>query len=196
MSDNIYSAPSAKLVKDEPVDCPAFYIVARRKFWILFVASFGTYALYWHYKHWSNYRAHTKESLWPVARAIFAVFFTHSLFQKIDNKLKETSANHSWSPSTMATLYVVISLADMLSSILTEAGIGIPGSELLFVIFLSVTGWALYSAQKAANVAGSDTAGDSNSRMTRTNILWLVLLGLVWILVILGLGTMYMESGA
>ncbi len=191
---DVYHAPSANLVKEGLNQNPRFYIVSLRKFWILFVATFSFYTLYWFYKHWSNYRVYTRVKLWPVARAVFPVFFTHSLFQKIDNAVKESEANHTWSPMAMASLYILATLFDMFSNLLTETRFSFPYDDFLFLVFIPFSGWALHNGQKAANLACADPSGQSNDQLTAINLIWIFAFGLAWLVLLIGLGVIYTNS--
>jgi len=191
MTDNVYQAPSAELLKTEPEGGPAFYIVSTRKFWILFIATLSLYHLYWHYRHWSNYRSHSGTSLWPVPRALFSLFFVHSLFQKIDNRRAAIAPDYVWSPTVLATWFVISALANSVCSRLVEREIGLPYTLFAFIVSVPLTGWCMYRAQKAANRACQDPYGESNHRLTLINYVWLALFALAWALLITGVAVTY-----
>ena len=193
MSDNVYSAPDAKLINEASVDVPPFYVVGSRKFWILFFASFSLYLFYWFYKNWSNYRLRSDVTMWPVPRAIFSIFFTHSLFRKIDNTLQEAGASYSWSPRDMASLYVFLTITSSICSRLADNEIGLPYTLIAYMLAVPLVGWPIFSAQKAANIACEDPRGHSNNRMTAANIVWIVIFGLLWALAIFGTWAIYTE---
>lgn len=52
-----------------------FFSVGNPKFLIMYLGTFGVYQIYWMYKQWVTVRARTREEMWPVARAIFPIFF-------------------------------------------------------------------------------------------------------------------------
>lgn len=109
MSDNIYQPPQSEVDISQESHQP-FYVVSKQKFWILFAATFGIYSLYWFYQHWRQYKRFTGTSIWPVPRAIFSVFFAHSLFRSIRNMADEQGYSPPISPGLLATIYVVFSL--------------------------------------------------------------------------------------
>jgi hypothetical protein len=48
VSNNPYQAPQSKQLTDVPFsDEHVFYVVSKRKFAVLFIATFGFYGLYW-----------------------------------------------------------------------------------------------------------------------------------------------------
>lgn len=185
MEDNLYAPPLAAVGDVREARAPQeFFIVSPLKFALLFAATFGLYQVYWWYMHWARYRRFRRQSLWPVARAVFAIFFAHSLNEEIDARLRRDAKRHVWSPRVLAGLYVVCVVA---ARILAR----IDGSDAwgVFTIVgpLLPTGYALLRTQQAANLACGDPAGGANARLTWANWLWLVGGGLAWLLIALGL---------
>ncbi|WP_428033414.1 hypothetical protein [Amphritea sp.] len=186
MDMDVYQAPKANLVDEGPSQV-RFYIVKPSKYLILSIATMGLYSLYWFYMHWQQYRTSTGEKVWPVPRALFAIFFTHSLFKKFDLSLKERGADFQWSPGTLATIYVITAVVTQVFDSLSSKEIGSPYTDLLSLALLPVTIWALYRAQCAANIASGDPQGESNATITVWNFIW-ILLGIgLWSLLLFGL---------
>lgn len=184
MSNNIYAAPQSNL--DERVQSDIddrFYVVSTRKMMILTLATAGLYMLFWNFKHWSNYRHATGESVWPVPRAIFAVFFTHSLCHKIEDH-DVTGKRAAWSGDGPATGIVLIYI---LNYCLSWAG---GGSRLLTLInYLAVIpiAFLMKSVQAEVNARCGDPTGSSNDSLTGANIGWCVAGGLIWLLALVGI---------
>src|SRR4029078_4087385 len=88
-----------------------FYVVSPTKFLPLYLTTFGIYGLDWMYQHWAIYRRATRQQMWPVARAIFSIFFFHSLYSEIDQRLRRLKVAYEWNPSSLATVTVVLTLA-------------------------------------------------------------------------------------
>jgi len=109
MSDSIYAPPEADVSVDV-ADEPDFYVVAPRKFYLLAVLTFNLYFVYWFYRNWRRIKERNNEDIWPPARAIFYIFFTHALFKNIDLKIKLLGKTFSWNPGMTATLFVVLSI--------------------------------------------------------------------------------------
>lgn len=191
---NIYSPPAARL-DDEPGVSEGnhkFYVVAPLKFWLLFIFTQGCYQLYWFYKNWSRYKTYSQESIWPVMRTIFAIFFAHSLFREVDATLVTEDRKHSWSPSLLATGYVIAAITtyviDRMRDFVDKIALPIE----LFVM-LPLVGYLLYRAQVAMNIACDDPSGASNAKLTWANYLWM---GLGFTLMSLALIGTYANSPA
>jgi hypothetical protein len=187
-SSNPYRAPEAALV-----DAPALpvgaeqvlYVVAPRKFLLLMIGTLGIYAVYWFYRNWKLLNER-HQSYWPVMRAIFAIFFTHSLLREVDGILERKTPRYVWSPGMLATVYVVSVLAGRILSRLNNVGIGGTVAGLLALATLVPMVWSLYQAQKAINVSQDDPEGSTNAALTAANWVWLVIGFALWALVALG----------
>ncbi len=194
MSTNPYQAPESALV-DAVQEKPAnleFYVVSSFKFWLLMIGTFGLYTLYWFYRHWSQQNKR-HGGYWPVPRAIFSIFFTHSLFAQIEHVLKTRGIAFRWSPSGLATLYVFCSLVMHVSTRLANSGMISEALDTASILLMIPSLWALFVAQSAANVAEGDPDGAGNAVITGANIAWLVLGGLVWLLALLGMASNFVE---
>lgn len=167
--DNIYAPPASGL--QEPVPDAGnleFYVVSKLKFSLLYFLTFGIYSLYWHYKNWTQYRRKHNESCFPVMRAIFSIFFTHTLFSEIRYRLKVNHPQVSWSSGIWATMVVIVVIAERVSEKLP--------SELLSAILplacYIAHGLLLLKVQAMINLACDDVDGVSNSRFSLLNYLW------------------------
>jgi len=186
LESNPYSPPQAR-VADAPSDADAaLYIVAPWKFLVMMVGTLSLYSVYWFYKNWSLLnRRH--QAYWPVPRAIFAVFFTHALFDHIDDRLRRNAPSFAWSPRALATVNVVCALVRGVGSRIPAAVVDTGVMTLFNLSLLIPMFYALYRAQRAINVAENDPQGTRNNSLTLANIAWLVL-GVLWIaLVAVGL---------
>ena len=186
MTENPYAPPAARV--DELVErAPGeFYVVASRKFLLLFVFTFGLYSIYWFYAHWALYKRFNGLKLWPVPRAIFQIFFTHLLFRRIDQRLRRTVGRSDWNAHMSASIYVGLLMMAWLSDrVLPENS---SSSVLLVILVLSILlpAMPLLSAQHAANRAEGDSSGASNRALTWANIAWIILGGLLWLLMLFG----------
>lgn len=183
----IYAAPKSEPQTTGERPEPAFYVVSRAKFWILFLATSGIYQAYWFFKHWKTIRKATGEQLWPLPRAIFCIFFTHSLFARFSGTASGGIPASRHSLQSKATLFVVLLVADRIASRLALKDIGSPITDLISIAILPLAGWCLFKAQQAANSACGDPTGSGNSRITAANILWMAVGALVWLLILFGL---------
>lgn len=98
MDDNVYAPPASAVVEPAPAGADhSFYVVAPAKFCLLFFFTLGMYHVYWFYMQWARYRrGHPEVTIWPVARAIFSVFFAHSLANRLDEAAR---AGRAWTGS-------------------------------------------------------------------------------------------------
>lgn len=125
--------------------------------------------------------------MWPVIRAIFSIFFTHSLFEFINGKLQKSNSEYSWSPSILASIFVVVSIVSHVTSNLSSEFIGSPLTDIISIASFPILGWCLYKAQVAANIACNDPNGESNYKYSIANYIWIALGVIFWGLVILGI---------
>lgn len=189
---NVYAPPQANLQAQEDADTQAvmFYVVSRRKFLLLFLATMGMYAIYWTYRNWRAYKAASGENLWPGVRGVFLVFFTHSLFRHVDEALQRRGLDIQWSPGGDATLIVVITI---LSNFLDRLGSRMPDTPLLDIVSLLILvplAWLYMRAQRAINAACGDPEGSGNANYSVANWIFLVVGGIFWIFVGIGFFSM------
>lgn len=189
---NLYAPPASEIRAESPTDAlqaHTFYVVSIPKFCVLYVATFGVYGLYWFYMHWQRYRrGHGQhESIWPVPRAFFSIFFTHALVARIETVLGPGRRDVRWSPGLLATTYVVFEIASNILGRLDGRGIGSPMTGILAIAAIAPITLALLQIQSAANHACGDPDGSSNRRVTWANLCWIALGVMFWALVVMGL---------
>lgn len=160
---------------------PAFYVVSPAKFIILFVCTMGIYQVYWFYAHFRRIKLTHRDDTWPAVRAVFAVFFTHGLFRHIN------AQGGNFNADSHATTYVVLTIAARVVDRIAQASETLGGLDLLGIVLGMSTLFPLYTAQKAANHACGDPAGDQNSRLSLGNWAWCGLGALVWLLIVAGM---------
>lgn len=190
METNVYAPPVA-VVADPPSYAPEFYVVGRTKFLVLFTATLGMYLLYWFYKHWARYRAFRQVDLWPVPRAIFSIFFTHSLASEIDQSLVRSGTRFQWSPGVLAGGYVISQIVSTVCDRLAAREIGSPTTDIIGLLALLPMGYCLWRIQDAANRACGQPHGESNQRFTWANWLWIAFGVVLWGLILVGLLMMF-----
>jgi len=174
--------PPASEVRDTPPDAlrtAPFYVVAPAKFVVLYVATLGLYQLFWFYMHWSRWRAGRGETIWPVPRALFGLFFVHALVRRIDAALLERGIARRWWPMLLATAFVLMEVLNYGSAIawpwlafrLPDAWLWI---EWLGVIVVPLNCACLLRMQLAANAACGDPDAHGNRRFTIYNAAWIL----------------------
>jgi hypothetical protein len=187
MDNNPYKPPEANLTLEDTVEAndSMFYVVSPKKFLLLFIGTLGIYQLYWFYENWSKYKAHKKLSLWPIPRALFSIFFAHSLFRIINEKLVLKNNEKGWNHSFSATLFVLFTLVSNADKLFEEA-FGELISYTIVIIMIPLTAWILYEVQIRINQVCGSIDGEENSKITGANIFWLALGGILWLLLLFG----------
>ncbi len=181
MSDNVYETPSSELVTEETGgSINDFYVVSLKKFNILFFATFSIYAVYWFYKNWKLVKIREKRDIWPVARGIFSIFFTHSLFSLIEGRV-EQAGEKKWNGGQLATLYVVVTLISIFMGYGSNTFIYLLSFALIIPVW-----YPLYSAQYKINVICGDPKGESNSEFSAANYIFIGLGVIFWLFALLG----------
>ena len=191
--DNVYAPPQSSLTQETavPSALPPFYVVSITKLVLLYVATMGFYSLYWFWKHWARHKRDKKLSIWPVPRAIFANFIAHSLNQEIDHRLQRAGKRYSWSPGMWAGAYVISAIGGRIVSRIPETILPALPSFGIGILLLAINAMALVQAQRAANLACGDPDGSGNARLTAANWAWLILGGLFWLVIGLGIVALF-----
>ena len=191
MSDSIYAPPEADVATPADDTEPRYYVIGQTKFLLLSILTFGLYFHYWFWRNWNQVKKADGDDSWPIARAIFYIFLTHSLFSDADIHVKQKDPDYRWSPNAIATVFVLLTLINRLADRVLPP-------ELISntVILFSASLWfilpaLLVPAQKALNTACDDPEGVSNSKLTALNYVWLVLGLLMWLLVLVGLAAIF-----
>ena len=194
MTDNIYQTPEAVLEREEETVEQEFYVVSGFKFLALMIGTFGLYEFYWFYKQWKNYSLCHNESMWPVMRAIFSIFFAHSLFNTIDASLKSADKQYRWYPGTLATVYVVVLLVSRIADRVSASTEVVSAIDVISMGLFPVIVWCLYRVQVAVNIACDDPQANSNSSFTPANFIWLAIGAAIWGLIFYGLYLGFTEA--
>lgn len=182
---NLEKSAASDLTQPPPLTPkkPIFYVVAKKKFFILFIITFSFYSYYWFWKQWNIRRKATGEKMWPIARAIFTIFFVYSLFEEIELAANEVTNNTNPRLHIAAVVYIIGEILFKLLDKISPIAIVYLTSAILLVGVLTFSAW---QAQSQANIASLDAEGESNSRLTPLNYIWIALGTLLWLLLIVG----------
>lgn len=185
---DVYTPPQAELTAP-PVAAiaPAFYVVSITKLVLLSFATLGVYGLYWFWRHWKLHKLDKKLDIWPVWRAIFSIFFAHSLNREIDYRLTRKGIRHAWSPASWATLYVFSVIAARIVSRIPDSVLAPNPAFYLSMVCVAGMILPMVHTQRAANLACGDPTAEQNRRLTAPNWAWLVLGAVLWLLILIGL---------
>jgi hypothetical protein len=195
MDTNPYEAPSSHIESREQSETSQrFYVVSLPKFLLLFFVTAGLYQIYWTYKHWAQFKRATNGDEWPVMRAIFSVFFIHSLFKEIGHTLTLSAFNYPWSASLFGGLATFFLLFGNILDRMAAKSFGSPYTDLMSIAVIPILGFFLYQGQRAANHACGDPEGETNRQFTAANIAWIVLGLLFWSMIALGLAAIMLPE--
>lgn len=192
MMDTSQALPDSRSGEDVVTVAPIFYVVSRKKLAILYLATLGFYGVYWFYKNWSNYKNYSSDkfnvdqSIWPVARGIFSIFFTHALFREIKAYGRDKAALVEWNNATLATQLVLFTIASNILDRMSYRSIGSPYTDVASLLIMMPLLGLLLSAQNMINVSCDDPKGESNSHITSVNYVWIALGAILWFFIVLG----------
>ena len=123
----------------------------------------------------------------PLLRAIFYIFFTHSLFRRVEDVARNKRISKSWGAISLATVFVILTI---ISGILDRAAensvvIGMVDYASLAIIFILLG--PIYMVQEVVNKINDDPQGGLNSSFSIYNFIFIVPGVLMWMLVGIGL---------
>ncbi len=187
---NIAQPETQKLPADEN-ETP-FFPVAEGKFITLYILSFGLYGIYWFYQHWKRQKPMMDKKIYPLLRAIFSIFFTHSLFKRINQQATHLPQQHKFNTNALATFFVATIIlshviepvsmgADMIQSMTSQTFITVS-----LVLFLLST-YPLVKAQATINRINNDMLGLLNHKYSVWNYLIIVPGTIFWLLLVMGI---------
>lgn len=189
MSDSIYAPPEADVTAPSG-EQPRYYIVAPFKFILLSLLTFTLYFVYWFYKNWRLIKEDDNDDLWAPARGFFYIFFTHALFTDVQQSFKTQERKWDWQPGLLATLFVIVTIVgNIIDRFIPYEAYPVLGS-LLPLASTFIATFLLLPAQKAINAVSGDDAGSSNSKLTMANWAWLIVGGIFWLLILIGIFAM------
>ena len=139
------------------------------------------------------------KKIYPLLRAIFSIFFTHSLFNRIDRQASKLEKKHRFNANLMATFYVATIVLSHLIDHLSMAGDGSAGTRFLIheslsgniLIIISIalfllSAFPLLQVQATANRINDDMLGYLNHRYSIWNYILIAFGSLFWLMLALG----------
>jgi hypothetical protein len=88
-----------------------FFSIGLVKFAVMTLGTIGIYPVYWFYKHWKTIRARTGDDIWPIPRAIFAVFFFHELMATVETYATGKNRTVVLQKRGMAVLFFLLNIS-------------------------------------------------------------------------------------
>jgi hypothetical protein len=177
MSNDAFAPPESDLeiASQGPEVVDKFYVVSMPKFITLYVVTLGLYSVFWFYMNWRNYRQATGWHMWPIARAIFSIFFAHSLFSEISEELRLKKIEYKWMAMLWATVYVLFTIVSNIFDRFVDQEAELAAIDFVAFVFWPVIMLSLARAQVAINISQDDPKGARNSQFTVYNFLWIAL---------------------
>lgn len=182
---NIYRAPESDLTHTGERNAKRFYVVSQRKFLIMFFATFGAYSVFWFYQHFKLNNEYQRGNNWPVARAIFSIFFVHGLFEAMQQHLDKAGRAYGWNHRNHATWYVLAVVLARVIDRLTRNSDNLLAAVSLLA--MPIAGYFLLQAQYAANTACLNEGDDINDKLSVANYVWITLGLLFWVMILVGI---------
>jgi len=184
---DVYKTPEADL-GDGTIDKPdlQFFPTSQKKLLILFISTFGIYAVYWFYKNWHLQQARMEQKITPALRALFYIFFTHSLFRRIETAAVEKNISMSWSANTLATVFVLLTIISKILDKISGKSDVLGVADVAGILILFVIVYPLYKIQELVNRINDDEEGLLNCGFSFYNIVFIGMGSAVWILVAIG----------
>ncbi|MFL6711278.1 MAG: hypothetical protein ACJ8HI_24015 [Massilia sp.] len=164
-----------------------FYVVGTRKFILMFIFTFGVYTVYWMYRQWDQYRdslpyGSDEARLWPFMRAMFSVFYFHSLFAKV--RANAAPRLDEWEYRTHATILLILLIVERIIDKIS--GKDYSSWDVLGLILMAPMCYFYVKAQQLINDSCGDPKGSQNTRLTMANYGWIG--AFVLIVLIIGAG--------
>jgi hypothetical protein len=165
-----------------------FYAVAPWKVNVYMVCTLGLYAIFWFYRHNVRRRAAGRDIV-PGARALFHVFFTHSLFQEVNEAEDEAGLAPQSSLAPLATVYVLVVIAESIYNRATANAEFDLTQALVLLLALGIRTTALATVQTRVHRLLTAVAPgyDPNDSIGVGGILVILFGGLFWLLMLVGL---------
>ncbi|MDH5765331.1 MAG: hypothetical protein OEZ38_04875 [Gammaproteobacteria bacterium] len=185
--DNIYSAPESDLNDGLALESGVmFFPTSQIKLIVLYISTFGMYPIYWFYKNWKLQKDKFGQAVIPALRSIFYIFFTHSLFRKIEVAADDKDIKVVWGGSSLATIFVLLTVLTNFLDVFTRNTDEIGMVDYIGLLMIFIILWPLYVIQGVVNRVNNDPEGKLNSSYSFYNIIFIVLGIPVWLLIIIG----------
>jgi hypothetical protein len=188
--ENVYRPPAADGDSDVGASVGALpdliYVVSPLKLSVLYVATLGTYSVYWFYKQWMHQRLVMRRNLSPVGRAIFSIFFVAQLFKAIDIEARSEGMTPTWNPANNAGAFIVLTVIGRVLARLGGTSQTFGPFDLIAVLLPVLGVIPLKNAQDVVNRTAGDETGSRNARFGAGNIVIMMVGVVFWLLIGVG----------
>ena len=191
-SDQPPSSAQVPETSTEEETTTEFFPVSEGKLLTLYLLSFGFYGIFWFYKNWMLQKKFMDKNIYPMWRAIFSIFFTHALFNRINRRAQQVEKEHTFNANILATLFVATIIA---SNILDRSTLNsnllenVSNSSLIItsLVLFFISAYPLVKVQATVNRINNDMLGYLNHKYSMWNYVLIVLCVLSWLLLGFGL---------
>jgi hypothetical protein len=161
---------------------PFFLYIPVARLILMSILSFSLFEVYWIYKNWRYVKERDNLQINPFWRAVFCIFYCHSLLRRIhEDKDARSLLVPSFSPNGLATGWVVL-------AIISNALSRVPGIPASVVAAFIPTVLCLVPVQKYVNsVTERRSSGHQFHRWSWGQNLCLVIGVVIWGLLLIGL---------
>ena len=169
-----------------------YFPVSEGKLMTLYILSFGLYGIYWFYKNWKLQQPKMDKKIFPLLRAIFSIFFTHSLFNRINKSAEHLEKKHKFNANLLATFFVAaVVVGNLLDRIAASTSVleNLSNNTIIItslVIFL-LSAYPLAAVQATVNRINNDMLGYLNHKYSMWNYLLIAFGVIIWVMLALGL---------
>lgn len=169
-----------------------YFPVSEGKLMTLYILSFGLYGIYWFYKNWKLQQPKMDKKIFPLLRAIFSIFFTHSLFNRINKSAEHLEQKHKFNANLLATFFVAaVVVGNLLDRIAASTSVleNLSNNTIIIsslVIFL-LSAYPLAAVQATVNRINNDMLGYLNHKYSMWNYLLIAFGVIIWVMLALGL---------
>ncbi len=185
---------SSVTIEGAPTAENQFFSVSITKLRNLYLLTLGLYSVYWFYKHWKLQQPFMEKQIMPVARAIFSIFFTHSLARRIKTCMQKKNMPESRNLIALAILFVALVISSNIVSMMADSKDAPFYLHYTWLVLFYFSAYPLVEMQDKVNHLKGDPMGTINSEYSWHNIVFMVIGGFFWFILILGILAMSLNG--
>lgn len=169
-----------------------FFPVSEGKLLTLYIFSFGMYGIYWFYKNWTLQAKFMDTKIYPLWRAIFSIFYTHSLFHRINARAQQIEKDHTFNASALATLFVaLVVVSNLIDPVSYNTSLleNVSDASLIItsLVLFFISAYPMVKVQSTVNRINNDMLGYLNHKYSIWNYLLIAVGALIWLMTGLGI---------
>lgn len=192
MHDQVENSPDDDKEAGEVESSLEYFPVSESKLITLYILSFGLYGIYWFYKNWKLQQPGMDKKIFPLVRAIFSIFFTHSLFNRIDKSAEHLEQRHKFRANMLATFFVcAVLIGNLLDRVFIHTSLmdGLSETTIIIIslIIFLLSAYPLTVVQGTVNRINNDILGYLNHKYSLWNYLLIAAGSIFWMMLALGL---------